>query len=224
MKILIVEDEKNIAETVKSGLEKEGFAVDWVADGQAALRRIQLHNADYDVIILDLMLPGLTGDEICRSIRTAGISVPVLVLTARGLEEDKVALLDSGADDYLTKPFSFKELLARVRALTRRPKQALPTLLTAGNLAIDPANKIATKDGANIKLTLTEFRILEYLMRNPNQIVERESLINNVWDFNFDSFSNVVDVYICRLRKKIGDTEKEQKLESVRGIGYRLNI
>lgn len=223
MKILIIEDEENIAKILKRGFEKEGYAADYITDGEAGLRRIQLHHSDYDVVILDLMLPKISGSEICRTIRDEKISLPILVLTAKGAEEDKVSLLEIGADDYLTKPFSFKELLARIRALTRRPQKIPPKLLTIGDLTIDSANKIATKDNVDIKLTLTEFRILEYLMQRPNQIIEKESLVNNVWDFNSNPQSNVVDVFVCRLKKKLDDHENE-RIENVRGIGYKINF
>ena len=224
MKILIIEDEESLAKLLKKGLEKEGYAVDYLTDGEAGQKRIELHHSDYDVIVLDLMLPKRSGYDVCKNVRELKISVPILVLTAKGSEEDKVCLLDSGADDYLVKPFSFKELLARVRALTRRPTVALPTVLSVGNLVLNPTNKTVFKNGTEIKLTLTEFRLLEYLMRHANQAVEREALVNNIWDFNFDSFSNVIDVYMNRLRKKIDNRSGRKILETVRGVGYKINV
>jgi len=223
MKILIIEDQENLAQLMKRGLEKEGYAADYVTDGEAGQTRIELHNKDYDVIMLDLMLPKRSGFEVCKNVRQSGISTPILVLTAKDSLEDKVALLDLGADDYLVKPFQFDELLARIRALTRRPEKVLPVELKVNDLVLNSANKAISKGGEDIKLTLTEFRLLEYLMRHPNQVVERESLVDNIWDFNFDSFSNIVDVYINRLRKKIDKGKDSNLIETVRGVGYRIN-
>jgi len=168
-------------------------------------------------------LPKKSGFEVCKNIRSFGITTPVIVLTAKDSEEDKVSLLDSGADDYIVKPFSFRELLARVRALTRRPETSLPTELSIGDLVLKPAIKAAFVGNKEIKLTLTEFRLLEYLMRNPNQVLEREAITTNIWDFDFDSFSNIVDVYINRLRKKIDAGRKNGLLKTVRGVGYKIS-
>lgn len=222
MKVLIIEDQESLAQLVKKGLEKEGYVADYVSDGEAGQKRIELHHSDYDVIILDLMLPKRNGDEVCKNVRNQGVTTPILILTAKDGEEDKVSLLDSGADDYLTKPFSFKELLARIRALTRRPVNALPVELTVGDLVLNSANKTVLRDGKEIKLTLTEFRLLDYLMRHAGQVIERESIFSNIWDFDFDSFSNIVDVYVNRLRKKIDDGRERKMLETVRGVGYRV--
>ncbi|MBI4101383.1 MAG: response regulator transcription factor [Candidatus Nealsonbacteria bacterium] len=222
MKVLIVEDQESLAQLLKKGFEKEGYTADYVLDGEAGQKRIELHHSDYDAVVLDLMMPKNNGDEVCKNIRSQEINIPVLILTARDGEEDKVALLDSGADDYLTKPFSFKELLARVRALTRRPQSVLPTELSVGDLVLNSTNKTVLRGGKEIKLTLTEFRLLDYLMRHPGQVMERESIFSNIWDFDFDSFSNIVDVYVNRLRKKIDDGRERKLLETVRGVGYRV--
>lgn len=220
MKVLIVEDEKKLSDLLKAGLQKEGYAVDCLFDGEAGLRRIEIHHVDYDVVILDLMIPKKSGFDVCREARARGISVPILVLTARSATADKVSLLDLGADDYLVKPFSLKELLARIRALTRRPKTVLPKILESGFLKINPAKIKAYYKDKELDLTLKEFRLLEYLMRNLNQAIARDQILDKIWDFEFDSFSNVVDVHIRNLRKKMGEAGKF--LETVRGVGYRL--
>lgn len=221
MRILIVEDEKKLAKLLKTGLEKEGYAVDLLDDGESGQRRIEFHHTDYDLVILDLMLPKKDGSDVCKEIREKGICIPVLVLTAKSGTDDKVNLLDLGADDYMTKPFSFKELLARARALCRRPETALPAELRIGSLVLNPVTRKVLKAGKEVKLTLKEFRLLEYLMRHPNQVINREQILDNLWDFNFDSFSNVVDVHMKNLRKKIG-ADDGRTLETVRGVGYRI--
>jgi DNA-binding response OmpR family regulator len=223
MRVLIVEDQESLAKLLKKGFEKEGYAADYVLDGEAGQKRIELHNGDYDVIVLDLMMPKKGGDEVCRAVRAFGVTTPIIILTAKDSEEDKVKLLDIGADDYIVKPFSFRELLARVRALTRRPETALPTELKIGDLVLQPARKTVFLRDKELKLTLTEFRLLEYLMRNPNQVLEREAITTNIWDFDFDSFSNIVDVYINRLRKKIDSGRKNRLLKTIRGVGYKIS-
>lgn len=223
MRVLIIEDQESLSKLLKKGFEKEGYAADYVLDGEAGQRRIEIHHADYDVIVLDLMMPKKNGHEVCKAVRNAGIKTPIIILTAKDGEEDKINLLDSGADDYIVKPFSFRELLARVRALTRRPEVSLPTELSVGNLTLRPAVKTAFLGDKELKLTLTEFRLLEYLMRNAGQVLEREAITTNIWDFDFDSFSNIVDVYINRLRKKIDTGRKNGLLKTVRGIGYKIS-
>ena len=223
MRILIIEDQESLSKLLKKGFEKEGYAADYVLDGDAGQKRIEIHHSDYDVIVLDLMMPKKSGFEVCKNVRSFGITTPIIILTAKDSENDKVSLLDSGADDYIVKPFSFRELLARVRALTRRPETSLPTELSVGDLVIKPAIKAAFIGDKEIKLTLTEFRLLEYLMRNPNQVLEREAITTNIWDFDFDSFSNIVDVYINRLRKKIDTGRKNGLLKTVRGVGYKIS-
>lgn len=222
MKTLIIEDEENLAKILKMGLEKEGYAADYVLDGEKGQRRIELHFADYDVVITDLTLPGKSGLDVCREIRALGISIPILVLTGRDTLQDKITLLDAGADDFLVKPFQLAEVLARLRALTRRPKQTLPTELAVGELRLSPATMEVSLGRKPLKLTLKEFRLLEYFMRHPNQICSRQNIVDNIWDFNFDSLSNVVDVYINRLRDKIKTPHGTAMIETARGIGYKL--
>lgn len=223
MKILLVEDEQKLAQAIARGLGLEGYTVDIIADGKKALTRISLHRNDYDLVILDLMLPGLDGSEICREMRAMNITVPVLVLTARNETDTKVQLLQIGADDYLVKPFSFAELVARIRALLRRPSESLPEILTVGDLELNPTERRVRKSGKDISLTLKEFGLLEYFMRHPNQVVNREDLLNHLWDFNYVGFSNVVDVHVKNLRRKLDSGGGKGVLETVRGIGYRLS-
>ena len=222
MKLLLIEDEAQIANLVKSGLEREGYAVDWVADGLVGEKRIDLYHGDYDLVVLDLMLPGKNGIEICKHVRAKGITIPILILTAKSYIDDKVAALEGGCDDYLTKPFDFKELTSRIRALLRRPKGEMATELKCDGIVLNSSSRKVSLNGKEIKLTLKEFGILEYLMRHPNKVVTRDDILFNVWDFHFDSFSNVVDVHINHLRKKI-NKGKKNFLETVRGVGYRIN-
>jgi len=222
MRILVVEDEEKLAEAIKKGLEKEGYAVDYILDGEAGQRRIEINHKDYDLIILDLMLPKVSGFDIAKNTRHLGILTPILILTARDAIEDKVSALDSGADDYLVKPFSFEELFARVRALLRRPEQALPVELKVKDLSMNVNTRKVHRNGKEILLTLKEFGLLEYLMRHPNQVLTREQILDHLWDFAFDSFSNIVDVHMKNLRKKV-DTEFHDKLlETIRGVGYKI--
>lgn len=222
MRILVVEDEEKLAQGLKKGLEKQGYAVDLVGDGETAQRRIEMSHTDYDLVILDLMLPKKDGMEVCKEIRAKGINVPILVLTARDALDYKVSALDLGADDYLVKPFSFEELVARVRALLRRPEQSLPTELKVKDLYLNTATRKVSRNGREVPLTLKEFSLLEYLMRHPNQVLSREQIWDHLWDFAADSFSNVVDVHIKNLRKKIDDGTHQKLLETIRGVGYRL--
>lgn len=222
MKILLVEDEQKLSAAVARGLGLEGYTVDTIPDGKKALTRISLHRSDYDLIILDLMLPSMDGLEICKQVRGMDITLPILILTARNETDTKVQLLQSGADDYLVKPFSFAELVARVRALLRRPNEALPQVLKVGDLELNPAQRRVTRHGNEIALTLKEFGLLEYFMRHPNQVVNREDLLNHLWDFNYVGFSNVVDVHVKNLRRKLDQESGSSTLETVRGIGYRL--
>jgi len=222
MRILVVEDEEKLASSLKKGLEKEGFAVDVLYDGESAQKRIEMNYKDYDLIILDLMLPKRDGFEICRNVRNIDIVTPILVLTARDAVDDKVSALDGGADDYLVKPFSFSELLARIRALLRRPEQILPVELQIKDLILNSNTRKVYRHKSEIPLTLKEFGLLEYLMRHPNQVMTREQILDHLWDFAFDSFSNVVDVHIKNLRKKIDGENHEKLLETIRGVGYRI--
>ncbi len=221
MKILLVEDEQKLATALVRGLGLEGYTVDHIADGKKALTRISLHRSDYDLVILDLMLPSLDGYEICKQMREMNITVPILILTARNETDTKVQLLQSGADDYLVKPFSFAELTARCRALLRRPNEKLPETLKIADIELNPGERRVKRSGRDVPLTLKEFGLLEYFMRHPNQVVNREDLLNHLWDFNYVGFSNVVDVHVKNLRRKL-DANGESILETVRGIGYRL--
>lgn len=222
MKILLVEDEEKLADALSRGLKLKGYAVDVVHDGKKALNRISLHRTDYDLVILDLMLPSMDGQEICKTAREWGVTTPILILTARSETDRKVELLLSGADDYLVKPFSFEELAARVHALLRRPTATLPSVINVNDIELNPVERTVRRDGKEVPLTLKEFGLLEYFMRHPNQVVNREDLLTNLWDFNYASFSNVVDVHVKNLRKKLSDDASEDPLETVRGIGYRL--
>jgi two-component system OmpR family response regulator len=221
MKILLVEDEQKLAQALVKGLTHEGYAVDTVSDGKKALTRIQLHRTDYDLVILDLMLPSMDGYEICKEMRASDITVPILILTARAETDTKVQLLLAGADDYLVKPFSFAELSARLKALMRRPNEKLPETLKVGDIELNAGERKVTRAGKDVPLTLKEFGLLEYFMRHPNQVVNREDLLSHLWDFNYVGFSNVVDVHVKNLRRKL-EGEGAGILETVRGIGYRL--
>jgi DNA-binding response OmpR family regulator len=222
MKILIIEDNEKLASGIKRGLEQEGFAADYVLDGESGERRIEFGMHDYDLVILDIMLPKKDGITVCKDWRQANITIPVLMLTAKDTTEDKIIGLDSGADDYLIKPFSFDELTARVRALLRRPKEALPTELKIKDIILNTATRKVTRAGKEIPLTLKEFMVLEYLMRHPNQVVTRDELYDHAWDFAANAFSNTVDVHIKNLRKKIDNKNHEKVLETIRGVGYRF--
>lgn len=222
MRILIIEDEEQLAQGLARGLEKHGYAADIIADGNDAITRISLYRNEYDAIILDLMLPGATGQEVCTAVRGLGVTTPILVLTARDEIDTKVDVLNMGADDYLPKPFSFEELVARLSALMRRPTEMKPVILSVRDITLDTGTRIVTRDEEPISLTLKEFSILEYLMRNPNRALSREDILDHVWDFQFSSFSNVVDVHVKNLRKKLGD-ERGRLIETVRGVGYRIN-
>ncbi len=211
-----------LAASIQRGLEREGFAVDHRANGAEAADHLFVHHSLYDVVVLDLMLPGRSGLDICTSVRERGITVPILILTAKDSTTDKIVLLNAGADDYLTKPFSFAELVARLKALMRRPEEILPTELIVGELLLDTVrHKVLLRDKV-IKLTTKEFALLEYFMRHPDHVLDRERILDHVWDFNFNSFSNVVDVHVKNLRKKLGQTEEEVFIETVGGVGYRL--
>ncbi|HLD70384.1 MAG TPA: response regulator transcription factor [Negativicutes bacterium] len=223
MKILLIEDDPKLVKLLKTMLKKQGYTVDHLSDGERAKRRISVSYNDYDLVLLDLSLPAKSGLEICKEIRDANISTPFLVLTGDSKLESKVELLNAGADDYLVKPFEFEELFSRIRAVTRRPKQALHTELKIADLVLNTATQKAHMAGEELKLTLREFRILEYFMRNPNVVLSREEITSNIWDFDYDSFSNVVDVFINKVRNKIDKQRPKKLIETVRGIGYRLN-
>jgi two-component system OmpR family response regulator len=220
MRVLIVEDELKMASLLRRGLVEEGHAADVAGTGEDAVWMAQAH--PYEAIVLDVMLPGLTGFETCRELRNAGIWVPVLMLTARDGVEDRVAGLDVGADDYLTKPFSFAELLARLRALIRRGSVERPTELVVDDLRLDPASRRAWRDQTEIHLSPKEFALLEAFMRRPGQVLTRLQLLEHAWDFAYEHRSNVVDVYIRYLREKIDRPFGTDSIETVRGVGYRI--
>jgi two-component system OmpR family response regulator len=216
MRVLIVEDEPKMAGLVRRGLVEEGHAADVADRGEDAVWMAEAH--PYDAIVLDVMLPGLNGFETCRRLRSAGVWAPVLMLTARDAVEDRVAGLDVGADDYLTKPFSLAELLARLRALARRGAVERPTELVVGDLRLDPAARRVWRRDAEVALSPKEFALLETFMRRPGDVLSRLQLLEHAWDFAFESRSNVVDVYVRYLREKLG----RDVIETVRGAGYRL--
>jgi len=222
MRILVIEDEAKLAEILSSGLQKKGYAVDVLGNGEDGLARLSLHRADYDLVILDLMLPGKDGAAVCREAREKGVTTPILILTARNETEKKVELLLSGADDYLVKPFAFDELVARMAALLRRPQTSVQAVLQVGDLELDPGAHTASRGGKPLELTLKEFMLLEYFMRHPNEVVNREDLLTHLWDFNYESFSNVIDVHVKNLRRKLDQGDGDSILETVRGIGYKL--
>lgn len=220
MRVLIVEDEVKMARALRRGLEQEGYAVDTAGDGEDGL--FQGTENPYDVIVLDVMLPKLDGFEVCRRLRESGRWAPVLMLTARDGVGDRIAGLDVGADDYLVKPFSFGELLARLRALLRRSPVERPPVLVAGDVVLDPATHSVTRAGQRVELSVREFGLLEYLMRRPGQVVSRTSILEHCWDVNYDGFSNVVDVYVGYLRKKLEQPFGRPLIRTVRGVGYVL--
>ena len=216
MRLLIVEDDVKMAGLVRRGLVEEGAAVDVARSGEDALWMAA--SAPYDAVVLDVMLPGIDGFETCRRLREDGVWTPVLLLTARDSVEDRVAGLDGGADDYLTKPFSFAELSARLRALARRGQKERPAVLEAGDLRLDPATREAWRDGERVELSTKEFALLEAFMRRPGEVLSRLDLLEHAWDFGYENRSNVVDVYVRYLRRKVG----ADSIETVRGAGYRL--
>ena len=221
MRILVVEDEKKVASFIKKGLEEEGYAVDIARHGEEglAMSLAQVH----DLIILDIRLPKLDGLQVLKALRQEKVMTAVLLLTVRATIEDKVLGLDAGADDYLTKPFAFQELLARVRALLRRRAAADPTVLQVADLRLDPARRTVSRGAERIDLSPREFALLDYLMRHPGRVLTRTMIAEHVWDYDFDTSTNVIDVYINYLRKKI-DTGREPKLlHTMRGVGYVLN-
>jgi two-component system, OmpR family, response regulator len=220
VRVLIVEDELRMASLIRRGLVNEGVAADVAGKGEDALWLAQAH--DYDAVVLDVMLPGLDGFEVCRRLRGAGVWSPVLMLTARDAVEDRVAGLDSGADDYLVKPFAFAELLARLRALARRGETERPAVLAVGDLRLDPATREVARGSTPIDLSAKEFALLETFMRRPGQVLSRLHLLEHAWDVAYDNRSNVVDVFMRRLRRKVDEPFGRASLETVRGAGYRL--
>ena len=222
MRALIVEDELKMAALLRRGLVEEGYATDVARTGEDALRMAR--STAYDAIVLDVMLPGLDGFGVCRELRSSGVWTPILMLTARDDVLDRVAGLDAGSDDYLTKPFSFAELLARLRALTRRTLAERPTVLVAGSLRLDPATQQVWRGDVAIELSAKEFALLETFMRRPGQVLSRQDLLEHTWDGANGNRSNVVDVYVGYLRTKLDRPFGRRSIETVRGSGYRLRV
>lgn len=221
MKVLVVEDEHRIAQAIKEGLVGEAYAVDIAYDGEDGYNAASAD--DYDVIILDVMMPIMNGYEVCKKLRDDGNQTPILMLTAKDQDRDIVKGLDAGADDYLPKPFSFDVLLARLRALLRRPKESLGETLTVGPLTLDPITKRVERDGKLINLSKKEYAILEYLMRHPGYLLSKNNIISHVWDFDSDILPNNVEVFITFLRKKIDKPFNNPLIQTVRGFGYKLS-
>ncbi|MCA9308677.1 response regulator transcription factor [candidate division WWE3 bacterium] len=220
MRILIVEDEHKIANSIKQGLEQEGYSADTAYTGTDGYDLASTE--EYDLIILDIMLPGMNGLQICTNLRKNHIHTPVLMLSARAETEDKITGLDTGADDYLSKPFAFTELLARSKALLRRPNGITPKVLTCADLTLDTQNFTVTRSNKNIDLSKKEFALLEYLLRHKNQIVSKDKIIEHVWDYDSDILPNTVEVYIGYLRKKVDKPFDKSLLKTIRGFGYKI--
>lgn len=220
MRILVVEDERKVASFIRRGLEEERYIVETASDGEEGLR-LAKENV-YDAIVLDVMLPRLDGYSVLRALRASGNPTPVLMLTARGTTEDRVQGLDLGADDYLSKPFHFEELAARLRSILRRSLPEKTTKLTCGDLTLDLVSHFAYRNGKEIELTTKEYALLEYFMRNKERILSRSMIMQHVWKHNFDPESNIIDVYVKRLRQKIERPDQVQMVQSVRGVGYRM--
>jgi DNA-binding response OmpR family regulator len=220
MRILLIEDDEKVARAVSTGLEAERFAVDRVSDGPDGLDTARL--GTYDLIILDLMLPGLSGTELLKRLRTVNSDVPILILTARDAMSEKIANFEAGADDYLTKPFAFAELVVRVNALLRRGGTKRANVIRIADLEIDRVHHQVQRNGAGIKLTAKEYSLLEYLALNAGRVLSRSMIVDHVWDQSFDGLTNIVDVYVRQLRSKIDEPFKQQLIHTVRGTGYYL--
>ncbi|HEX6511426.1 MAG TPA: two-component system response regulator RppA [Chloroflexota bacterium] len=220
MRILIVEDEHRLAELVQRALDEHGYGVDVAYDGADGLHLAEV--TDYDLVLLDVMLPGVDGFEICRRLRAEKKHMPILMLTARDAVDDRVTGLDSGADDYLVKPFAFREMMARVRALLRRDGESKDPVLEAGNVTLNTGTREVRCGAQEVELASKEYAVLEYLMRNPNRVLTRTQIAEHVWDYEFTTMSNVVDVYIRTLRRKLDDNEEPRLIRTIRGAGYQL--
>lgn len=221
MRILLIEDEQRLAESLIAGLEQSGYVVDHIAEGVPASERLLLCRNEYDIVILDLMLPDTDGHTICKNARDNGVTIPILILTARGETENKVKLLQSGADDYMVKPFVFAELTARLQALLRRPEETIPNVFSSGPFTLNTATHKIFHFERELPLTLKEFMLLEYFMRHPNQVLTRDDIIDHAWNFDFASLSNTVDVHVKNLRKKIGQNG-DKIIKTIRGVGYQF--
>jgi DNA-binding response OmpR family regulator len=220
LRILLVEDNRRLSNSLRTSLQEDGYSVDPAYDGQEGQELAEI--TPYDAIILDVMLPIKDGLEVCRDLRKKHVNTPIIMLTARDSVEDRVKGLDSGAEDYLVKPFALQELLARLRALLRRDAQDKSAVLQIGDLTLDPATHFVERAGESIDLTAKEFALLEYIMRNPNRVITRDMAESHIWSYDFQAMSNVVDVYVRRLRRKIDDSHEVKLIETVRGVGYRM--
>ena len=218
MKILVVEDDRTVGQYVRRGLEEQRYQADLVDDGSEGLKAAS--TGQYDLVVLDLRLPGMTGLEVVRTLRDRGVTVPILILTAQDSVDFKVQALRSGADDYVTKPFAFEELLARVEALSRRPKQVAPPVLTVADLTLDTGTHEVRRGGEAIELTPKEYAVLEYLIRHQGRVMSRTLITEYAWDYHFDPGTNIVDVVINRLRKKVDANRDGKLIQTVRGVGY----
>ena len=222
MRLLLIEDEKRLSDNIKKGLTEQGFAVDQAFDGDEG--QYLAESEDYDLIILDIMLPKRDGLEVCKNLRKKNIRTPILMLTAKTEIEDVASGLDIGADDYIKKPFSFVELRSRIQALLRRSHNQNSTVLTVGDLELDPIKHTAIRSGKNISLTPKEFSVLEFLLRHKNEVVTRTMIIEHVWDYNFEGMSNIVDVFVATLRRKIDKGAEVKLLTTLHGVGYRIGV
>jgi len=219
VQILIIEDEEKIVNLLRRGLLEERYTVDIARDGEEALYKFEIN--EYDLVLLDLMIPKVNGTKVCKEIRKTNTSIPILMLTAKDAVEDKIVGLDAGADDYVTKPFSFSELVARIRALLRRGKRADPVILSLDTLTLNPATKTAKRNGKNIVLTAREYELLEYFMRNQKVVLTKTRLLEHVWDYNYEGLSNIVETYVKYLRKKLRTAPEDKELiHTRRGSGY----
>jgi heavy metal response regulator len=222
MRVLVVEDERRLASIIKRGLIEEGYVVDAVYDGEEA--QYMAETTSYDLIVLDIMLPKKDGIAVCKDLRAKKINTPILMLTARDSVEDKVKGLDSGADDYMIKPFAFSELLARIRALLRRESLSKTPKIQVGDLVMDTLTREVWRGKRKIDLTTKEYSILEYFMSHPNMVITRTMIEENAWDYEYDSMSNIIDVYIRRLRRKVDEEGEDSLIQTIRGAGYRLKV
>ena len=222
MRLLLVEDDARIARFVAKGLREQSYAVDVATNGDDALYQAEVNT--YDLIVLDVMIPGRDGFAVCRELRAAGQKIPILMLTAKDAVEDRIAGLDFGADDYLTKPFEFRELLARLRALLRRSGELRPARIAVADLVLDTGARTVSRAGTDVPMTTKEYALLEYLMRNEGRVVTRTMLLENVWDFHFDPNTNIVETHISRLRAKVDRGHANELIQTIRGVGYSFRV